>query len=269
MSSNSDSEGDDYIPLSALNAFLYCERRAALRHLENLFVHNEHTLKGEILHTRADAPGTERRRSPTEGESDHGSASSAPTPSPSGSRSKADAQEGAASPTRDSPRSEGQAEKGAATVRTERGLWIASRRLGLYGRADLVEFRGRGGTPFPVEYKRGRHRRWDNDDVQLCAQAICLEETLGTAVPKGAVYHAQSQKRRIVPFDAALRELTERTIIRLRELLQGNQVPEAVLKPQCDGCSLREHCLPDVFDHRQRLLKFQRELFSPAISDPI
>src|SRR4051812_47062612 len=84
-----DPEGDDHVPLSALNALLYCDRRAALRHLEAIYVHNEHTLRGEHLHARADRAGFERRRG----------------------------------------------------VRTERGLWLVSRRLGLYGRADLVEFR--------------------------------------------------------------------------------------------------------------------------------
>lgn len=266
MTPNWDSEEDDFIPLSALNAFLYCERRAALRHMENLFVHNEHTRKGEILHARADTPGTERRQSPATPSPETSAPPQSQSQPPSESESSAKTRSRVQTKAKPQPIDAGE---GSPAVRTERGLWVASRRLGLYGRADLVEFRGRGGTPFPVEYKRGRHRRWDNDDVQLCAQGLCLEETLGTPVPKGAIYHAQSQKRRIVAFDAELRGLTERTAGRLRELLKGDHVPEAVLKPQCNGCSLREHCLPDVFDHRRRLLKFQRELFTPELSDPI
>ena len=219
-----DPEGDDLVPLSALNALLYCDRRAALRHLDGLYVHNEHTLRGDRLHARADTPGVERRK----------------------------------------------------RVRTERGLWIASRRLRLYGRADLVEFhrppgpRRRGAPlieiPFPVEYKRGRKRRWDNDDVQLCAQALCLEEMLALPVPRGAVYHEKSKSRRDVEFSPTLRVETESAIARLHSLLESNHVPPAVLKPQCRGCSLRAHCLPDVFSHSTRVETFLRNLFNPSLS---
>lgn len=217
-----DPEGDDLVPLSALNAFLYCDRRAALRHLDGLYVHNEHTLRGDRLHARADRPGFEKRRG----------------------------------------------------VRTERGLWIASRRLRLYGRADLVEFhrdraaaggRSRGlartETAYPVEYKRGRRRRWDNDDVQLCAQALCLEEMLGTSVPRGAVYHEQSKARREVEFTPELRAATEAAVARLLELLDSSRVPPAVLKPQCRGCSLRGHCLPDAFGKPDRLRAYLDSVF--------
>lgn len=93
--------------------------------------------------------------------------------------------------------------------RTARGLWLVSHRLRVVGVADLVEFRpndaGRPDTPFPVEYKRGKRRRWDNDEVQLCRQAVCLEEMLGVAVPAGAVFHTLSKRRRDVVFDDALR----------------------------------------------------------------
>ena len=217
-----DPEGDDLVPLSALNALLYCDRRSALRHLDGLYVHNEHTRRGESLHARADRPGFERRKG----------------------------------------------------VRTERGLWIASRRLRLYGRADLVEFRRDPGprrrgdpaaeTAYPVEYKRGKARRWDNDDVQLCAQALCLEEMLGRPVPAGAVYHAQSKARREVPFTAELREETAEAIGRLHALLASGRVPPPVTKPQCRGCSLRGHCLPEAFANPGRLAALARGLFAAA-----
>jgi CRISPR-associated exonuclease Cas4 len=212
-------EGDDLVPLSALNALLYCDRRAALRHLDGLYVHNEHTLRGDSLHQRADTPGYEKRKG----------------------------------------------------VRTERGLWIASRRLGLFGRADLVEFRREPGkrrrsepiveVVSPVEYKRGKKRRWDNDDVQLCAQALCLEEMLGTAVPRGAVYHEQSKSRREVEFTPSLRTETEEAVARLHALLASGQIPPPVLKPQCRGCSLRGHCLPEAFASPGRVANYLRGLF--------
>jgi CRISPR-associated exonuclease Cas4 len=224
---HNDPEGDDLVPLSALNALLYCDRRAALRHLEAIYVHNEHTRLGEIGHGRADKAGVERRRG----------------------------------------------------VRTERGLWLVSRRLGLYGRADLVEFRRPPGArrrgesrievPSPVEYKRGRARRWDNDDVQLCAQALCLEEMLGVAVPEGAVYHAKSRERRAVVFDADLRARTEAAVARLHALLAAGSIPPAVLKPRCRGCSLRGHCLPEASAHPRRNQALARGLFSPHASDPV
>lgn len=222
-----DPEGDGLVPLSALNALLYCERRAALRHLDMLYVHNEHTRGGDLLHERSDRAGYERRKG----------------------------------------------------VRTERGLWIASRRLRLYGRADLVEFHrppgaktGRARTedvPLPVEYKHGKKRRWDNDDVQLCAQALCLEEMLGRPVPVGAVYHAKSKSRRDVPLTPELRARTEHAVARLHELLGTGAIPPAVLKPRCRGCSLRGYCLPEAFGHPRRLATFQAALFRPELSDPI
>lgn len=220
-----DPEGDDLVPLSALNALLYCDRRAALRHLDGLYVHNEHTIRGDRLHARADRPGYEKRKG----------------------------------------------------VRTERGLWIASKRLGLYGRADLVEFhrpmgpRQRGEsvveTPFPVEYKRGKKRRWDNDDVQLCAQALCLEEMLGVTVPKGSVYHEASKNRREVEFTPALRGETEAAVARLHALLGAGRVPPAVVKPQCRGCSLRGHCLPEAFGKPGRVAAYLRDLFRAPPAD--
>ena len=96
-------------------------------------------------------------------------------------------------------------------VRAVRALPLYSRRLGLSGRADIVEFsRAPGGRelPCPIDYKRGARRRWENDDVQLCAQALCLEEMLGVEVPRGAIFHAASKRRREVEFAPQLREAT-------------------------------------------------------------
>lgn len=151
-------------------------------------------------------------------------------------------------------------------VRLARALPLFSRRLGLVGKADIVEFhRQPDGSerPYPVDYKRGRRRRWENDDAQVCAQGLCLEEMLGAAVPAGAVFHAGSKRRREVPFDDALRTLTEQTIRDVRQLLTERRVPPAVLMPRCDGCSLREICMPEITQHPHRAAAFARAVFRP------
>ena len=117
-------------------------------------------------------------------------------------------------------------------------------RYGLAGKADIVEMRD--GEPIPVEYKKGRRRRFENDDIQLCAQALCLEEMFMTEVSVGYVYHAASRRRREVLFDWRLRAETERTIKAVRQLLAEGRVPPAELKPRCDGCSLRAICMPEL-----------------------
>lgn len=137
-----------------------------------------------------------------------------------------------------------------APFRTARGLWLVSRRLRLLGVADLVEFRpGQAGgteTPYPVEYKRGKRRKWDNDEVQLCAQALCLEEMLGVPIPAGAVFHVQSRRRRKVLFDADLRRRTEDAAVRLHALLAAGATPPPIVHPKCRQYSVRGLCLPEL-----------------------
>jgi CRISPR-associated exonuclease Cas4 len=134
--------------------------------------------------------------------------------------------------------------------RIARGLWVVSHRLRLVGVADLVEFRpnpaGGPDVPYPVEYKRGRRRRWDNDEVQLCAQAFGLEESLGVAVPAGAVYHVRSRRRREVVFDADRRRRTQGAADRLHALLASGVTPPPIPHPKCRQCSVRDLCLPDL-----------------------
>ncbi len=125
-----------------------------------------------------------------------------------------------------------------------RALPLYSARYGLSGKADIIELRD--GIPAPVEYKKGKRRRFDNDDIQLCAQALCLEEMFACEVPVGFIYHAASKRRREVIFDWNLRAETERTIQAVRELLALAKVPAAELKPRCEGCSLRGVCLPEM-----------------------
>ncbi len=152
------------------------------------------------------------------------------------------------------------------------GLRLVSRRLRLTGVADVVEFLRPNPdlreTPFPVEYKHGRRKRWDNDDVQLCAQAICLEEMLGVDVPAGAIYHVKSRGRRRVEFSTELRSKTERAAGRLHALLAAGRIPAPELKPRCRGCSIRGVCLPEIFSRPDRVEQLARGLFKANLSDP-
>jgi CRISPR-associated exonuclease Cas4 len=136
--------------------------------------------------------------------------------------------------------SEGSLEDG---VRVERGLSLFSDRLGLIGKSDIVEFRT-GEAPYPVEYKSGPRRGSIHDDIQLCAQAMCLEEMLGGDVPRGAVYHYASRRRREVAFESELRSLTEETVRVVRELLSTSTVPPPVADARCPKCSLFDACMP-------------------------
>jgi CRISPR-associated exonuclease Cas4 len=122
-------------------------------------------------------------------------------------------------------------------------------------------------VPFPIEYKRGKRRRWDNDEAQLCAQALCLEEMLGVAVPSGAIFHVKSKRRQVVPFDAALRRKTEDAAVRLHQLLASGLAPPPVVHPKCRQCSLNALCLPDLVASQNRYQRAVRELFAiPAHS---
>jgi CRISPR-associated exonuclease Cas4 len=125
-----------------------------------------------------------------------------------------------------------------------RALPLYSSRYGLVGKADMIEMRAC--VPIPVEYKKGKRRQFENDDIQLCAQALCLEDMFGVAIMAGCIYHAASKRRRKVMFDAQLRCETLQTIDAVRRLLTVSHVPPAVLTPRCNGCSLRDVCLPEL-----------------------
>ncbi len=131
-----------------------------------------------------------------------------------------------------------------AGVRIERSVAVRSRRLGVFGVADVVEVRG-DGAPYPVEYKRGRPQENRADEVQLCAQALCLEEMLGLSVFEGALFYGRSRRRRVVVFDRDLRELTERAADEVRRLIDRGDTPAPLYEPQkCEACSLMELCQP-------------------------
>jgi len=144
-------------------------------------------------------------------------------------------------------------------IRVERAPPLCSKRLGLIGKADVVEFHGE--TPYPVEYKSGANRRFENDDLQLCAQAMCLEEMLGHAVPRGAIFHHKSRRRREVMFTLELRARVEEVVTAIRSMFISKMIPPPMNDPRCDHCSLNEACMPSVIGEGQRAAALVRNLF--------
>jgi CRISPR-associated exonuclease Cas4 len=227
------------LTLSLLNDHLYCPRRAALKVVEGWREANVHTERGDIVHEHADLPGYEV----------------------------------------------------AKGVLLWRALPVFSERLGLNGKCDIVEVEPAPGaisdggsqipgwkseignlkTLSPVEFKLGKRRPWANDDVQLCAQALCLEEMFGMPVARGAIFHADSKRRRDVEFTPELRTLTEDSVAALRRLLgqcemsdsksEIPRLPPAVLKPACQECSLYHVCLPALTGDPGAVVRATRALF--------
>ncbi len=134
-------------------------------------------------------------------------------------------------------------------LRRVMSLPVASRRLNISGVADVVEFLpgSEGETAFPIEYKRGKPKLHRADEVQLCAQALCLEEMTGRPVPEGALFYAETKRRLVVPFDVELRQQTEDVIGELAAILaSGRTPPPTVKRERCRACSLLELCRPDI-----------------------
>jgi CRISPR-associated exonuclease Cas4 len=158
-------------------------------------------------------------------------------------------------------------EENRGDVRISRGVRMRSLQLGLIGIADVVEFHRVDGEkvwqPFPVEYKRGKPKADDTDRVQLCAQAMCLEEMLNVPVPDGALFYGLPRRRLDVHFDAELRALVERTAVRLHDILRAGATPHAVYEKKCDNCSLVQTCMPQTAGRGKsatRYLKSQIEI---------
>jgi CRISPR-associated exonuclease Cas4 len=203
---------DELLPISALQHVVYCERQAALIHVERLWKENLHTVEGRHLHERVDAEEDETR----------------------GSR------------------------------RILRGVAIRSFELGIAGVADVVELRSAGADlrPFPIEYKKGKPKRHRADEVQLCAQALCLEEMLGVSVPRGALFYGKPRRRMDVELAAAIRELTREATQRLREIVITQTTPPAQFGPKCRDCSLLDICRPKAAE--RSALTYLTRLMQPA-----
>jgi CRISPR-associated exonuclease Cas4 len=130
-------------------------------------------------------------------------------------------------------------------VRILRGLALRSLVLGVSGKADVVELIGKPATPVPIEYKRGRPKAHRADEVQLCAQAICLEEAFGTEIPAGALFYGSTRRRIDVAFDTELRALTARIAAETRAMIAAGHTPAPTYRAAaCDNCSMIDLCEP-------------------------
>ncbi|MFZ0391521.1 MAG: CRISPR-associated protein Cas4 [Calditrichia bacterium] len=197
---------DQYIQLSALQHYMFCRRQCALAYMEMIWAENLFTAEGRIIHEKVHS---------------------------------------------------GELEKRGGIIRAL-GLWIASARLGLSGQTDLTEFH-RTDEPhrgialpgykgkwqiFPVEFKRGKPKADHSDEVQLCAQALCLEEMLNCNIGEGAIFYGKNKRRHPVVFTDALRTLTEKTSREIHEMFAAEKTPAAIYSKKCKPCSLYNRCLP-------------------------
>ncbi|MGI8961771.1 MAG: CRISPR-associated protein Cas4 [Bryobacteraceae bacterium] len=200
---------DDLLPLSGLQHMAFCERRWALVQIENIWRDNRFTAEGSVLHDKAHSGEIESRPG----------------------------------------------------VLIRRTMPLHSFHLGLSGQADIIEFQplkaeepgvsleGRRGfwRPYPIEYKRSRDKAGSIAyRVQLCAQALCLEEMLSAAVPEGAVYDGKTKRRQQVVFDSSLRTLVATLALRMHALFKAGSTPCPVLTKACQSCSLHDRCLPET-----------------------
>lgn len=134
-------------------------------------------------------------------------------------------------------------------LKIEYGMKIRSLELGITGIADIVEFHKKDNkwVPFPVEYKLGKPKLNRCDEVQLCAQAICLEEMLNIRIVQGAIFYGKTRRRKEIIFDDELRNLTKETSIKLHKLIDAGLTPLAHYdSKKCDSCSLKDLCMPKL-----------------------
>jgi CRISPR-associated exonuclease Cas4 len=210
---------EDLLPLSGVQHLGFCERQWGLIHIEQAWAENVLTAEGRVAHERVHSGGDESR----------------------------------------------------GDVVVCRGVRLRSLRLGLSGQADVVEFhrvREGDGAPlaghegrwraFPVEHKRGRPKGHDSDKVQLCAQALCLEEMLGVSIGWGALFYGETRRRQDVEFTPELRERTEKLAARMHALFREGVTPPAVQTRGCDRCSLKDQCLPGMDAGRGAVAKYLR-----------
>ncbi len=209
----------DLRSISALQHLAFCERQCCLIHIEQAWSENRLTAEGRILHEHVHEQESESR----------------------------------------------------GDVYIVRGLKLRSLEHGLSGVADVVEFHrvdnfgitlpGKRGQwqPFPVEYKRGKPKSDRCDEIQICAQALCLEEMLGATIRTGALYYGSQHRRVDVFFDEQLRKTTKETAARLHTLLASNRTPKAVYRKKCDNCSLLEICMPKTVKRQGSVAEYIEE----------
>ena len=150
-------------------------------------------------------------------------------------------------------------------VRVEYGVPLRSLRLGVTGKADVVEFHRKTGAgkskkviwqPIPVEYKRGKPKKDNFDKVQLCAQAICLEEMLDVEIPNGALFYGRTRRRQDVETDDALRLETENAAVELHKLFTAGITPKPVFEKKCKSCSFINLCLPKTLNGERSAINY-------------
>jgi len=148
-------------------------------------------------------------------------------------------------------------------VRIERGIPLRSLDLGLSGKADVVEFHkttdGRGWDLFPVEYKRGKPKPDHSDSIQLCAQALCLEEMLGAKIPVGALFYGKTKHRLDVEFNEELRQEARDLAACLHEFIEAGKTPQAEYCAKCDSCSFFDRCLPKSTSSNKSVERYLKE----------
>lgn len=197
---------DEFLPLSALQHYAFCQRQFALIHIEQQWAENVLTAEGRIQHEKAHDADTAEKR---------------------------------------------------GELMITRGMPVRSTRLCLMGVCDVVEFKRspegvsllkHEGTwlPYPVEYKRGRPKNDDCDVLQLCAQAMCLEEMLCCDIPEGALFYHEIRRREAVAFDAALRERVDKMARDMHSLYDRRHTPRVKRAKRCQNCSLSDICLPGL-----------------------
>ncbi len=147
-----------------------------------------------------------------------------------------------------------------AGIRIERGMPLHSFELGLSGKADTVEFhkskdKGKW-APFPVEYKHGKPKMDDSDKIQLCAQALCLEEMIKIKIPCGALFYGKTRRRLNIIFDDALRQKTKETAMKLHIFIEEGKTPAPVYSPKCKSCSFVDECLPKPISKNISIKKY-------------
>jgi CRISPR-associated exonuclease Cas4 len=148
-----------------------------------------------------------------------------------------------------------------AETRIEYSLPLYSNELGIAGEADVVEF-WEDGTVYPVEYKHGKRAAKIHDEIQLAAQAMCLEEMTSSLVAKGAIYHHSSRRRREVLIDERLRTAVRETIAQVRKMLESMKLPAPVFDNKCKNCSLIDLCQPSIMTNEHQWRTWSRRLFS-------
>lgn len=148
-------------------------------------------------------------------------------------------------------------------LRIEHGVALRSLKLGLIGKADVVEFRRKADNywrPFPVEYKHGKPKPDDSDKVQLCAQAICLEEMLNTDISCGAIFYGKTRRRLDVAFDDVLRQETEVIAKKTHALIDAGITPAPVYSKRCESCSLVAECLPKTMQKKRTVNSYLKRM---------